>query len=95
MRTAFHFAIRLCVGAALLVLALTPESLWSGAPTICVYRNLLGAACGGCGMTRALSAALHGNWHAALAQNGGVLIGLPVLAMLFFCPRLCDRLLIR
>jgi len=38
-------------------------------PTICLWKNLTGKSCFGCGMTRAICAFVHGNIHEALIYN--------------------------
>ncbi|MGE5487340.1 MAG: DUF2752 domain-containing protein [bacterium] len=72
-------ACRLAVGFALAVLAILPQEMASAGPQICLFKNLLGIECFGCGMTRAIAAALHGNFDAALALNPLVAAALPIL----------------
>jgi hypothetical protein len=86
MHKAFRFAISGSVAAVLLSLALLPESVWSAGPVVCVYRNALSVECLGCGMTRALAAATHGHWEAALGFNRGVVLALPLLLMAVVLP---------
>lgn len=47
--------------------------------TICIWKNLLGIDCPGCGMTRAILAVFHGHFALAWAYNKGVVIVLPLL----------------
>ena len=75
----FRYAISAGCAAALAVLAVTPESVWSALPTICVFRNMLGIECFGCGMTRALAAAMHGNFAQAMQYNPGSVVALPAV----------------
>jgi hypothetical protein len=55
-----------------------PTAWLEGAPTLCLWRHLLGVECPGCGMTRALSAALHGDFAAAWSYNPAVVVVLPL-----------------
>ena len=72
MRAAF-------LGGALLALALVPTRFLEAMPSVCVFKNLFGVRCLGCGMTRALSALLHAHLATALAYNRLVVIVLPIL----------------
>ena len=63
--------------AVFVALAVIPTQVLAGLPVICVWRTLLHLECPGCGMTRALSSALHGHLYAALAYNRGVVLVLP------------------
>jgi len=56
------------IGAALL--AVIPTSIFSGMPSICLFKNLFGAECLGCGMVRAASCLAHGNFAGAAELNG-------------------------
>lgn len=38
-------------------------------PTLCLWKNLTGHACPGCGLTRAICSLVHGQFHEALAYN--------------------------
>ena len=49
-------------------------------PSVCVFRQVLGLECFGCGMTRALSAMMHGHLEVALGWNEGVILALGGLA---------------
>ena len=79
MRREFRFAISAAAVLVLAVFAVAPQSVWAAAPPVCLFRNALGLECYGCGMTRALSFAMHGDLEEALAMNGGVVVLLPVL----------------
>jgi hypothetical protein len=57
--------------AALIALAVLPTGMVAHGPALCLSKRLLGLECPGCGMTRALSALLHGQVAAALAFNRG------------------------
>lgn len=67
-----------CLG--LVVLAIVPLETIQAAPVFCPFRRFFGIECFGCGLTRALSAILHGQVRLALSYNRGVLVALPVLA---------------
>jgi hypothetical protein len=68
---------RAAPAAILAALAAIPTHLLVAVPVICVWRTFLHLECPGCGMTRALSSALHGHLSAAVACNRGVVIVLP------------------
>lgn len=68
---------------AILVLMLIPASLFDAFPSICLFRNLSGAQCPGCGMTRAIVCVLHGDLGHAMQYNGLVVIVFPLLCYLF------------
>ena len=70
----------------LLALAAIPMDALSGFPSVCPFKRFLGIECYGCGMTRALSASLHGHLRTALAYNRGVLFALPLLAFIALLP---------
>lgn len=70
---------RWACATVLAVFLLTPEAFWSGLPSVCIFRNQFGLECLGCGMTRALAAASHGRFAAALASNAGIVMLLPLL----------------
>lgn len=84
MRREFRFAISLAAAGVLSVLAFTPEDVRASAPAVCLFRNLLGWECFGCGMTRAIAATLHGDPEAAWNLNRGVVVALPVLLFALF-----------
>ena len=79
MRREFRFAISTAAVLVLAVFAVAPQSVWASTPTVCVFRNAFGLDCYGCGMTRALSYAMHGDMEEALAMNAGVVVLLPAL----------------
>ena len=72
-----HLLRRAAPVAVLAALAAIPTQVLASFPVICVWRTLLHLECPGCGMTRALSSALHGHLYAALAYNRGVVLVLP------------------
>ena len=67
------------LAAALGALAVVPTAWLASAPSICVFWNLFGVHCPGCGMTRAFSALLHADLAAALAYNKLVLLMFPMV----------------
>ncbi len=48
---------------------MVPTALIERLPNVCVFDRFFGVDCLGCGMTRALSTALHGDWAAAQSLN--------------------------
>jgi hypothetical protein len=58
------------LGAGLFVVAVIAAYVWPNSPaggvTICPFRRLSGLSCFGCGMTRAWTSLLHGDFVAAL-----------------------------
>ncbi len=62
------------------VFALIPTSHIEAGPPLCLSRLLFGVPCPGCGMTRALSCALHGDFRRALRYNNRVVLVLPLLS---------------
>ncbi len=63
-----------------LLLILVPTAWLERRRSLCLFRNLTGRKCPGCGMTRAISSAAHGNFPQALRHNRLVVIVLPILA---------------
>jgi hypothetical protein len=57
---------------------LIPTAWLERHPAPCLYRMFLKRRCPGCGMTRALSAALHGHIKRAWGQNKLVTVVLPL-----------------
>lgn len=72
------------IGGALLVLTMVPVDALTHVPSVCLFKSLLGSDCAGCGMTRAISAALHGDAALALSYNRLVVLVLPLLLGVFF-----------
>ena len=62
-----------------LAFALIPTRWLEAHPAPCLFRALFGVRCPGCGMTRALSCALHGRWRDAWRYNPLVVVVLPLL----------------
>jgi hypothetical protein len=61
-------------------LILIPTSWLERRRSLCLFRNLTGRPCLGCGMTRAFSSAFHGDFKGAFRYNKRVVIVLPILA---------------
>jgi hypothetical protein len=59
--------------------ALLPTPYIESLPGVCIFRHFFGFECPGCGMTRALSALVHGDLAAALRFNRSVLVVFPLL----------------
>ena len=57
----------------------------------CLLHEWTGMYCPGCGTTRALTQLLHGHWLAAMRLNAVMVIGLPLLGVLYATGRL-DRI---
>lgn len=66
----------------LLLFCIPPERIAHG-PTVCLFRNLLGTECYGCGMMRALFSLLHLDPVAAWDYNRLVVIVAPLLLYLY------------
>ena len=72
---------RIAIAAALLCLAVVPPAMLASLPSVCLFQIFLHRACLGCGMTRALSCLLHGQWQTGLEYNRGAAVLLPVLLL--------------
>ena len=71
----------LAIGVILPLLLLTvPTSCLEKYPSICLFKNIAGFDCIGCGMTRAISSMLHGEAQKAYRYNKLVVIVFPLLA---------------
>ncbi len=67
-----------------LLLYAWPDSLFEpGASTFCLFRNLTGFPCPGCGMTRALVSLARLDGAAAWAYNPAVVVVAPLLLWLW------------
>ncbi|HYK85500.1 MAG TPA: DUF2752 domain-containing protein [Ktedonobacteraceae bacterium] len=66
-----------------LVFFLVPTSWLEGHRSICLIYNVFGVRCPGCGMTRALSCAVHGRFKQAFQYNRLVVVVLPLLGFLW------------
>jgi len=77
-RTARFWRVVALVGG-LGALAMVPTAWLERLPSVCLYWNLFGVHCPGCGMTRAFSALLHGEWGQALLYNKLVVVAFPAI----------------
>jgi hypothetical protein len=63
-----------------LLLIFIPTAWLERRRSLCIIKNLTGKPCPGCGMTRAISSASHGEFKQALRYNKLVVLVLPLLA---------------
>ncbi|MRR58880.1 MAG: DUF2752 domain-containing protein [Deltaproteobacteria bacterium] len=61
---------------------LLPTSFFETGHSLCLFQNLFGMQCPGCGMTRALSSLLHGEILSALRYNRSVFVIFPLLCFI-------------
>jgi len=80
----WRVATVLAASAALVALAIIPTPVLERGPVICVWRNLFGIQCPTCGMTRAFSSVLHGQFRAAVQYNKLVVLVFPFTCALLF-----------
>ncbi len=62
-----------------LLLMLIPTAWLERRRSLCIIKHLTGRNCPGCGMTRAISSASHGEFRQAWRYNRLVVIVLPIL----------------
>jgi hypothetical protein len=67
----------------LFALMFVPTSFLESGHSLCLFKNLFGIECPGCGMTRALSGVLHGDFAGAFQYNKMIVAVFPLLAYLF------------
>ncbi len=82
-------AARLAAAGVLVFLAALPTATLLRFPSFCIYKALFGSECLSCGMTRALSAALHGRLATAVAYNPVVVVVLPAVVLFVCLPQPC------
>lgn len=70
------------VAIPIALLAVPTSALESGR-SLCLWKNLFGVQCPGCGITRAASCALHGRLADAWAHNPLIVIVGPLLAIVW------------
>ena len=80
-RIAIVSAAALIAAAALLYLYFTAEGEGAGIP--CVFHQLTGFYCSGCGSSRALRSALHLDFYQALRYNAVFTLALPFFSVYF------------
>ncbi len=80
------FACRIAAGGVLAALACIPPERLAALPSLCVFKAAFGVECLGCGMTRAICSALHGEFSRALAYNGLVAVMLPAIVLFVAMP---------
>lgn len=72
-----------CAAVGMVVVAaLVPPGLLDRLPALCLFRNLTGWECPGCGMTRAVLSLLRGDLATALHYNRMVVLVFPLLCCL-------------
>lgn len=54
------------------------------APTLCIYKNITGRDCWGCGTSRAIVSILNFEFKQAYEFNKGILVVFPLLVYLWF-----------
>jgi hypothetical protein len=64
-------------------LYLIPVNWINNQHSICIFKNITGHECYGCGITRAVLSAFHFNFHDAFRYNKSVVIILPLLAYIW------------
>ena len=80
-RVLMALAAAFFAAAALLYLYFTAEGEGAGIP--CMFYQVTGFYCSGCGASRALRSVLHFDFYRALRYNAIFTLGLPVLAAYF------------
>ncbi len=68
-----------CLLIVPVVFFLVPTSWLESRGSMCLIYHIFGVRCPGCGMTRAISSAVHGNFEQALRYNWLVVFVLPLL----------------
>lgn len=74
----------------IVALLLIPIALWvapregiMSGNSICIFGNIFGNECWGCGFTRAAYLVLHGEFTAAWEQNKLIIVTIPLLSLLW------------
>lgn len=81
-RILITLAAAFLAAAALLYLYFTGEGEGAGIP--CMFHQITGLYCSGCGASRALRSVLHLDYYQALRYNAFFTLGLPVIGI-YFC----------
>jgi hypothetical protein len=81
LKTKKHFQLLKSVGLIFIpaVLYIVPAEWLENQHSICIYKNLTGNECYGCGMTRAIISAMHFQFEKAFQYNKLFVIVLPLL----------------
>lgn len=66
-----------------IALYLVPVDELNGNHTICIFKNMTGHECSGCGMTRAILSAIHFRFDDAFSYNQFSIIVFPLLVYLW------------
>ncbi|MFY9114657.1 MAG: DUF2752 domain-containing protein [Dethiobacteria bacterium] len=64
--------------AGIIILLITPTSFFETNFSICIFKNLTGIECPGCGMTRAFSSLFHGDIIGAVHHHKLVVVIFPL-----------------
>lgn len=96
MVTAHHVSRRATVLLALIAVAAIAAAYYmlgpeSGMYPRCLFRQLTGLQCPGCGSQRAIHALLHGHVAEAWGHNALLLVELPLIALLLAAQPLRNR----
>ena len=65
------------------LLSFVSLDVWEGKPSICLIRNLFGIECWGCGITKAVIAAIQLDFVRAFNYNKLIVIVMPLLLYLW------------
>jgi hypothetical protein len=74
------------LSVGLIVLAIIPTETLQTFPTVCLFKNLFGVECFGCGMTRAVSSVLHGEFGEMINYNVLIIFFIPI-SIGFICSK--------
>lgn len=66
-----------------LAVYLVPPEWVYGGRSLCLFRNIFGVECWGCGMTRAIYSAMHLDFRLAWEYNPLVVVAFPLLVWLW------------
>lgn len=75
-------AIRLWAVWLLLALLIIPPTFFENAPGICMYHRMTGKKCPACGLTRACSLLMHGEYENSMSYHRGVIFVVPLLILI-------------
>jgi len=57
--------------------------------TICLFNNILGVDCAGCGITKSITSFIKGEFHQSIKYNYNVVLILPLLLFIWMKQFLC------